>query len=60
MAMLFFVAAIVVECLVLCVFILAKLKIIELGFLWLNPIGAGGVIVFSLLFHSIKRFRVKV
>jgi hypothetical protein len=38
---------------VLTVFILAKLGFYQLGFLWLNPIGAFGVITFSLLFNSV-------
>lgn len=42
-------AAILAELLVLTVFILTKVKIFKMGFLWLNPIGAFGVILFSLL-----------
>lgn len=48
-----FVAALLAECVVLTVFILAKLGYYKLGFLWLNPIGAFGVILFSLFFNSI-------
>jgi hypothetical protein len=48
-----FLGALVAECLVLTVFILAKLGFYQLGFLWLNPIGAFGVITFSLLFNSV-------
>jgi SSS family solute:Na+ symporter len=48
-----FIGALLAECLVLSVFIFAKLGYYKLGFLWLNPIGAFGVIIFSLLFNSI-------
>ena len=47
--------ALLAECLVLLVFIFAKLGYYKLGFLWLNPIGAFGVIAFSLIFSSILR-----
>ena len=41
----------------LIVFILTKIPSMkfELGFLWLNPIGAFGVILFSLLINSIVK-----
>jgi solute:Na+ symporter, SSS family len=52
-AMAVFLAALLAECLVLTVFILAKLGFYQLGFLWLNPIGALGVIFFSLLFNAL-------
>ena len=48
-----FIGALLAECLVLSVFIFAKLGYYKLGFLWLNPIGALGVIFFSLVFNSI-------
>jgi SSS family transporter len=48
-----FLAAAISEIIVLLIFGLIKYKIIQLGFLWLNPIGAIGVILFSLIFHSI-------
>jgi SSS family transporter len=44
-------AAIAAELLVLTVFILTKLGAFKMGFLWLNPIGALGVVLFSLLLH---------
>ncbi len=44
-----FCAALLAELLVLTVFILTRLGIFKIGFLWLNPIGAFGVILFSLL-----------
>ena len=44
-------AAIAAEILVLTVFILTKLGGFKMGFLWLNPIGALGVVLFSLLLH---------
>jgi len=46
-------AAVLAECIVLLVFALAKYKVIQLGFLWLNPIGAFGVIGFTLLLNKI-------
>jgi SSS family transporter len=45
--------AVLAELLVLTVFILTKAGVFKMGFLWLNPIGAFGVIIFSLLLHSI-------
>lgn len=42
-------AAVLAEILVLAVFIFTKAGIFKMGFLWLNPIGAFGVIFFSLL-----------
>jgi len=50
-----FLGALLAECLVLTVFTLVKLGYFELGFLWLNPIGALGVIFFTLIFHFILR-----
>ena len=49
-----FFAAILAECLVLTVFLLTKIPgaNFKIGFLWLNPIGAFGVIGFSLLLHN--------
>ena len=44
--------ALLAECVVLSVFIFAKLGYYKLGFLWLNPIGAFGVIFFSLFFNA--------
>ncbi len=46
-------AAVLAELLVLTVFILTKYSVIKMGFLWLNPIGAFGVIFFSLILHTI-------
>jgi SSS family solute:Na+ symporter len=48
-------AAFFSECIVLIVFALSKYKIIHLGFLWLNPIGAFGVIFFSLLLNKVMK-----
>lgn len=45
--------AILAELLVLSVFILTKAGIFKMGFLWLNPIGAFGVIFFSLLLNKL-------
>ncbi len=44
-------AAILAELLVLTVFILTKFGVFKMGFLWLNPIGALGVILFSILLN---------
>jgi len=44
-------AAVVAELLVLTVFLMTKLGVFKMGFLWLNPIGALGVVLFSLLLH---------
>jgi hypothetical protein len=46
-----FLAALITEALVLTIFALIKLNYFQLGFLWLNPIGAFGVILFSLIFN---------
>lgn len=46
-------AAVLAELLVLSVFILTKAGIFKMGFLWLNPIGAFGVVAFSLLLQGI-------
>ena len=52
-----FFAALLAEALVLAVFILTKIPAanFKLGFLWLNPIGALGVIFFSLLLNPLMR-----
>jgi Na+/proline symporter len=47
-----FTAALVTEAIVLLTFALSKYGYIKLGFLWLNPIGAFGVIIFSLLLNK--------
>lgn len=44
-----FLAALLAECIVLLTFILSRLGYFKLGFLWLNPIGALGVVFFALL-----------
>jgi solute:Na+ symporter, SSS family len=46
-------AAVLAELLVLTVFILTKYEVLKMGFLWLNPIGAFGVIFFSLILHPV-------
>lgn len=46
-------AAVLAELLVLSVFILTKAGVFKMGFLWLNPIGAFGVVAFSLLLQGI-------
>ena len=46
-------ATILAELLVLTVFILTKVKVFNMGFLWLNPIGALGVVGFTYLLHKL-------
>ncbi len=46
-----FIAALLAEAVVLTVFILTKMELFKIGFLWLNPIGALGVVGFSLLLN---------
>lgn len=46
-------AAVLAELVVLTVYILTKLKVISMGFLWLNPIGALGVVFLTLLLNQI-------
>lgn len=48
-----FYAALVTQVLVLVIYILSKMKLIGLGFLWLNPIGAFGVVIFTILLTNI-------
>jgi Na+/proline symporter len=48
-----FYATLLTQLLIFAIYIPAKLKLIGLGFLWLNPIGAFGVIIFSVLFNGI-------
>jgi len=47
-----FFAALITQLAVLIIYILSKTKVIGLGFLWLNPIGAFGVMLFSLLLNN--------
>jgi SSS family transporter len=46
-----FAAALLTEAIVLLIFALTKYGVISLGFLWLNPIGAAGVMLFSWLLN---------
>jgi len=50
-------AAILAECLVLTVFILTKTSppVLKMGFLWLNPIGALGVVLFALVLNRMMK-----
>lgn len=52
-----FLAALLAEVVVLTVFILTRIPSVEfeLGFLWLNPIGALSVIFFSVLLHTMMK-----
>jgi SSS family transporter len=57
-----FIAALLAEIVVLLVFILSINGIgglkLELGFLWLNPIGALGVVIFSLLINPFMKRKI--
>jgi SSS family solute:Na+ symporter len=48
-------AAVTTELLVLLIFILTKAGVFKMGFLWLNPIGALGVMIFSAILNSLAR-----
>ncbi len=48
-----FYATLITQLLIFAIYIPTKLKIFGLSFLWLNPIGAFGVILFSLLLNRI-------
>lgn len=52
-------AAIIAECIVIAVFALAKYKVIHLGFLWLNPIGAFSVVLLAVLFNAFVKKKVQ-
>jgi solute:Na+ symporter, SSS family len=54
--------AVLAELLVLTVFILTKTNppVFKMGFLWLNPIGAFGVILFSLLLNGMMKQKEKL
>ncbi|MFM7645480.1 MAG: sodium:solute symporter [Sphingomonadales bacterium] len=45
-------AALLAELLVIAVFVLSKAGVIKLAFLWLNPLGAGLVVLFCLLLQA--------
>jgi SSS family transporter len=51
-------AAVMAELIVIGVFALTKYKVISLGFLWLNPIGAFGVAGFSLLLNGVLKQKI--
>ena len=53
-----FYATLLTQLLIFAIYIPAKLKLIGLGFLWLNPIGAFGVIFFALLLHPILNKKI--
>jgi len=46
-------SALLAELLVVTVFVLTRLDVFKMGFLWLNPIGAFGVVGFSILLHRV-------
>jgi len=53
-----FYAIVLTQLLIFSIYIPTKLKLIGLGFLWLNPIGAFGVILFSLILNSFLKQKV--
>jgi solute:Na+ symporter, SSS family len=53
-------AALVTQVLVIFIYILTRVKIINMGFLWLNPIGAFGVVLFTYLFNPMMKKRAAV
>lgn len=54
-----FIAAIITELFILFIFYLIKKEVLALGFLWLNPIGAVGVILISMLLQSLLPYDAK-
>jgi SSS family solute:Na+ symporter len=50
-----FISAVIVELFVVSIHIMNQKEIVNVSFLWLNAIGALGVILMSLLFESVKR-----
>jgi SSS family transporter len=52
-----FYATVLTQLLIFAIYIPAKMKLIGLGFLWLNPIGAFGVVLFALLLQPLMRKR---
>jgi SSS family transporter len=52
-----FYATVLTQLLIFAIYIPAKMKLIGLGFLWLNPIGAFGVVLFALLLQPIMTKR---
>ncbi|MFM2139407.1 MAG: hypothetical protein RJA57_1714 [Bacteroidota bacterium] len=46
-------AALLAELLVLCIFILTRQGVLKMGFLWLNPIGALGVVFLALVLQGL-------
>jgi solute:Na+ symporter, SSS family len=46
-------AAVITEVIVITIYVLTRVRIINMGFLWLNPIGAFGVIGFAMLFNKL-------
>ena len=51
-----FYGAITAELMVLAIFVMVKkFELFKLGFLWLNPIGAFGVVLFTLIFNQVFR-----
>lgn len=53
-----FISAVLVELMVIGLFILTQYKVIGIGFLWLNAVGALGVVMVALLIQSLLPRRV--
>jgi len=49
-----FISAVIVEIFVLSIFVLYQKGIVNISFLWLNAIGALGVIILSMFLQSLK------
>jgi SSS family solute:Na+ symporter len=54
-----FISAVIIELFVVSIHILNQKEIVNISFLWLNAIGALGVIFMSLLLQSLKRKAIK-
>ena len=52
-----FYATVLTQLMIFAIYIPAKMKLIEMGFLWLNPIGAFGVVLFALLLQPMMAKR---
>ena len=52
-----FYATVLTQLMIFAIYIPAKMRLIEMGFLWLNPIGAFGVVLFALLLQPVMSKR---
>jgi solute:Na+ symporter, SSS family len=48
-------AALLAQVMVIAVFLLSRIGFIKLAFLWLNPLGAGLVVLFCVLLHAVPK-----